>query len=105
MKAHMNLSQVEKEAAEKEIRRIMAEWVEEHKYDIDKIALYILHEHFGFGQKRCRRFWELMQGIRDELNERYCGMGDLDFQCDISLNDAGINVEKWDRELQYGNNR
>lgn len=101
MKCHRtrNLNKAEQEAFEREISRQMVEWMDFHSFDIDKAVLYILHKHFGFGYTRLKRFWKHLRLIEDELKQAYGDIATWDFLADISLNDIGVNVEAWEREL------
>lgn len=102
MKCHRtrNLNKAEQEAFEREISRQMAEWMEQHEFDIDKVVLYVLHKHFGFGYTRLKRFWKHLRLIEDELKQAYGDISTWDFLADISLKDIGVDVEAWEREIQ-----
>lgn len=86
--------------AERMAKEAVAEMNRENEDEIDAMVLYILHEEFGFGEKRLRRFYDrFSQSLRD-LGERY-GMNEYDdrlYLCRKKLREAGIDISKWAKE-------
>ena len=95
-------------AMEAEAERMAREAIDEmnrrNEEELDAMILYILHEEFGFGEKRLRRFYDrFSQGLR-ELGERY-SMEEYDeriWLCQRKLRDAGIDISKWKGESHEG---
>jgi hypothetical protein len=52
-----DLSAAERRAMDKEIRRQLAEYDAKHKLELQALILWQLHEQFGFGEKRLKRFY------------------------------------------------
>lgn len=91
-------------AMEAEAERMAREAIDEmnrrNEDELDAMILYILHEEFGFGEKRLRRFYDRFSlGLR-ELGERYSmeSYEDRLWLCQRKLRDAGIDISKWKGE-------
>lgn len=89
----------EQEAVDAEIARQCAEWDSKNAIEIDAIVLWILHEKFGFGYKRLRRFFDSFATELDALVKRYeVDSKDSIWLCTYKLKQYGINIEAWDKE-------
>lgn len=91
-----HLSATEKKAMKMEIQRQLAEYEQKHAVEMDALILWILHENYGFGEKRLRMFHDnFMQSIK-ELTERY-ELDDSDniWLCTKKLKDYGIDIYEW----------
>lgn len=88
--------------AERMAKEAIAEMNRENEAELDAMVLYILHEEFGFGEKRLRRFYErFAEGLR-ELGERYA-MNEYEerlWLCQRQLREAGIDISKWGKEKE-----
>ena len=88
--------------AERMAKEAIAEMNRDNEEELDAMVLYILHEEFGFGEKRLRRFYDrFAQGLRD-LGERYA-MNEYDdrlWLCQKKLKEAGIDISKWKGEKE-----
>lgn len=92
-----SLNAREKKAMDIEIRRQLAEYTKNHTDEIDAIILLTLHECFGFGKKRLRKFYDIFGNHINELVERY----ELDDPAWISkqkLKEYGIDLNIWEKE-------
>ena len=96
-----------REAMEAEANRMAREAVDEvnrqNEEELDAMVLYILHEEFGFGEKRLRRFYDrFYKGLRD-LGSRYA-MEEYDeriWLCKRKLREeCGIDISKWGKEKE-----
>ena len=67
--------------------------------DIDAVVLFTLHSHLGFGKKRLRRFWEALQQNRDDMVKHY-QMPDYPFICHKVLEEIGVNIKEWSKEIE-----
>ena len=69
--------------ADRMAKEAIAEMNRDNEEELDAMVLYILHEEFGFGEKRLRRFYE------DRL-----------WLCQKKLREAGIDISKWKGEKE-----
>ena len=91
----------EKKALDIELDKQIAEHMHEHNLEVAAMCLWVLHEKFGFGTERLRRFYDgFCDGI-DDLTKYYV-MTDKDaaWLCNWKLKEYGIDIEAWDRELK-----
>lgn len=92
-------SKKEQAAIDKEIQRQCAEFDMKNATEIDALILWLLHEKFGFGMKRLRRFFDLFSTEFDALIERYqMEEGDKVWLCTYKLKEYGVDIEKWNEE-------
>jgi hypothetical protein len=71
-----------------------------HKFvdDFDYMVMKILHDHFGFGFTRLRRFYDVFNVENDALEKHY-EMADAGvYIARKEMNDIGVNIEEWNRE-------
>lgn len=90
----------EKKAMEKEIHRQLAEYDRLHAQELDALILWVLHNEFGFGEKRLKKFYDCFARSIEELVDHYSMDYDKDkfWLCTYKLKQAGIDLEKWCRE-------
>ncbi len=95
------MTSAERKAMDMEIQRQLAEYDKKHLCEVDAVVLWILHEEFGFGKKRLKRFFNTFERAVDDLLERY-SMDDKDaiWLCTFKLKQYGIDIEKWHNESQ-----
>lgn len=90
----------EKKAIDKEIKRQLAEYNRNNATEIAALILWCLHENFGFGHDRLRRFHKhFTTGIND-LGKRY-EMNEPDehiWLCKYKLKEYGIDIEEWSKK-------
>lgn len=93
------LSATEKRAMDKEIKRQLAEYDARHKLEFQALILWQLHEQFGFGKKRLKRFYYNFDKAIDSLIDRY-KLNDTEttWICTLRLKEIGIDIEKLDEE-------
>lgn len=88
--------------ADRMAKKAIAEMNRDNEEELDAMVLYILHEEFGFGEKRLKRFYDrFAQGLRD-LGERY-DMNEYDdrlWLCQRQLREAGVDISKWKGEKE-----
>ena len=81
----------ERKALNMEIQRQLA-----HKLDeVDATVLWILHEEFGFGEKRLQRFYSR---FFQEMNKLVSSSENPDMKsvCSEKLLEYGINISDWE---------
>lgn len=90
-----------KEAMKKQIMKELADWDQKHYQELDALVLWVLHEEFGFGEGRLKRFHDRFSKSIDELIERYV-MDDSDdvWLCTRKLKEYGIDIEEWNKERE-----
>jgi hypothetical protein len=94
----VELNAKEQRAVNEEINRQLLERHKEFADDVDYMILKILHDHFGFGPTRLRRFYDLFAEENDTLVERY-EMSDAGaYIARKEMNALGVNVEEWNNE-------
>lgn len=85
---------------EQEVRSQLAEWSRNHMTEIDAMFLWFMHEEFGFGLKRLRRVYYGFRPYMEALAKRYELNGsDTPFLCTEKLMNYGVDLEKWDKEV------
>jgi hypothetical protein len=96
-----SMSAAEKKAAEIEIRKQLAEFDQKNAMELDALVLWILHNQFGFGEKRLKRFYDAFAEEIFKLVDRYI-MEDSDaiWLCTFDLERDGIDIKKWHEEFQ-----
>jgi hypothetical protein len=94
----VELSAKEQRAVDAEINRQMLERHRKFSDDVDYMILKILHDHFGFGPSRLRRFYDRF--IEDNATlEKHYDMPDAGvYLAREEMNALGCNVEQWNRE-------
>lgn len=85
-----------------EIQRQCAEFDKKNAREIDAMVLWVLHEVFGFGPERLHRFYQTFNGQVEDLARRYqmTDDGDEVWLCTYKLREYGIDLEKWEQEVQ-----
>lgn len=95
----VSFSKKEQAAIDREISRQCAEFDRKNADEIDALILWLLHEHFGFGMKRLRRFYDLFRVEFDALCERYeMDKEDALWLCTYKLKQYGLDIEDWNKE-------
>lgn len=97
MKARRRMSSAERRAMNQEINRQLIERNDEWLVDVEAMVLLVLHEHYGFGNKRLLRFREHFIEECKEMR-RYYEMDDVSYPAKVRLKKLGIDVEQLYRE-------
>ncbi len=93
------MSAAEKKAMDMEIQRQLAEYDRKHIREIDALVLWELHEQFGFGNKRLKKFYDNFSRDIEALIRRYeMEQGDDVWLCTYKLKEIGCDLEKWEKE-------
>lgn len=85
-----------------EIRRIMPEYISDAAKEMDALILWYLHENKStrFGKKRLKEFFDDFHVKLDELTDWYqLGKSDRSFLCSYKLEQCGIDISDWQKEL------
>lgn len=94
------LTRAEQKAMDMEIQRQCAEYDRKHMDEIDAMILWTLHEEFGFGETRLRRFHNAFVKRFKDLIERFEITDDegILWLYTKLLRDEGIDISKWNDE-------
>lgn len=68
--------------------------------DMDAVIMWVLHEEFGFGKKRMRRFFEAFIREYRGLQEFYELGSDTPFVCKKKLMEIGVDIDKWNADAE-----
>ena len=94
----VDLTPKEQKALDAEINRQLIEKHSEFTDDVDYMIMRILHNHFGFGPTRLRRFHEAFIADNNALVKHY-EMADAGaYIARKEMDEIGCNIEEWNRE-------
>ena len=93
----------EQRAFDLEAERQLANWNLNNARELASMSLWILHEEFGFGPERLKRFFMSYSKNIDELVARYRDddgkvLKDT-FLCTMKLKEYGIDLAEWEKEI------
>lgn len=95
----VELTAAEQKAVDREIEKQLAKYTENHNLEIIAMTLLTLHEEFGFGEGRLRRFFDRYDEVVDDLVRRYeLDEDDSAWIATLKLKEIGIDVAKWHAE-------
>ena len=95
---HYSMSKEEKRALQAEVARQARQISDRFAIEIDATILWALHEKFGFGPERLRRFYDCVYESREMLLQRYDMHDDAEFILLHKLREIGVDVQKWSAE-------
>lgn len=96
-----DLNEKEKKALDIELGKEFAKYNRNNANEVDAIILWVLHDQFGFGHDRLKKFYAAFQPSLEELCKRY-EMTDKDDElwlCTRKLLDIGVDIEDWNKEV------
>ena len=96
-----DLNEKEKKALDIELGKEFAKYNRNNANEVDAIILWVLHDQFGFGHDRLKKFHAAFQPSLEELCKRY-EMTDKDDElwlCTRKLLDIGVDIENWNKEV------
>lgn len=94
----VEFSTKEQKIIDAEIDRQLVKRHKEFADDVDYMILKILHDHFGFGPTRLRKFYDHFTEDNYTLMQHY-EMSDAGvYIARKEMNAIGCNVEKWNQE-------
>lgn len=96
-----HLTRPQEKAMRKEINAQILERDAVYWLDMDAAVLWTLHEKFGFGAKRLRRFFEAFAAVHENLRDYYQLDDDTNtWICRYLLKrNVGVDVEAWEKEF------
>ena len=91
-----HLTAAERKAMNLEIQRQLAEYDLKHELEIEALILWTLHDQFGFGPTRLKRFYDRFNSSLKALVSRY-ELEDTDdiWLCTHKLKEIGVDLENW----------
>lgn len=85
-------------AASKEVAHLMAEATERFYKNEVAVILWELHQTFGFGKDRLRRFYDNYDPAWKALRDHYeLTDAEVEFVVVQQLRDIGVDLEEWER--------
>lgn len=95
------MTAAEKKAMDMEIKRQLAEYDQKNLVEVDAMILWVLHDQFGFGAKRLRKYYDAFTTATKGLVERYQMDADDDvWLCTQMLKRIGVDIEDWHKEMR-----
>lgn len=93
------ITAADKKIIDIEIKSQLAEYDKKHTQEIEALILWVLHEQYGFGEKRLKKFYDSFDYEIATLLRRY-EMDEKDdvWLCTRKLKDVGIDISKWSKE-------
>lgn len=86
----------EKKAIDMEVSRQFSAFLSENDVKISAMILWVLHEKFGFGKQRLKKFYDSFNPSLKELADRYqMSEEDQCWLCMHQLKQYGVNIEDW----------
>ena len=94
-----HLTAAERKALNLEIQRQLAEYDLKHELEIEALILWTLHDQFGFGPIRLKRFYDGFNSALKALVRRY-ELEDTDdvWLCTHKLKEIGVDLEDWGKK-------
>lgn len=84
---------------DREIEKRLAVHTENHNLEIIAMTLLTLHEEFGFGEGRLKRFFDRYDEVVENLVQRYqLDEDDAPWIATHKLKEMGIDVAAWHAE-------
>ncbi len=95
-----DLSAAERKALDIEIRKVVNDYNTKNSRELDAVFLWVLHQEFGFGKERLKKFYARLIPAMQKLADHY-EMDDEDqvWLCTYKLKEYGIDLEQWEKEL------
>jgi hypothetical protein len=94
------VSDVDNKIITKEIRTQIGEQLLIMEKDIDALVLWYLHEEYGWGKTRLKKFYKGFSHKIKELSDWYVmAEGDQAWLADYKLKECGIDVDEWKKEV------
>lgn len=104
MRSRIPMTSSERQVLKKEVRSMMADYHYKHLTELDAVILWVLHEEYGFGEKRLKDFYISFNRAVKGLLKRYeMEEDDDDDQIWLfthKLKQAGIDLRAWDEEAR-----
>ena len=97
------LTVAERKAMDIEIQKEIAEFNQKNETEIDAVILWILHEHFGFGKKKLKDFYDRFIPAYRDLIQRYEMSDEGPWLCTRLLKAIGVDLETWRQENNQQN--
>lgn len=95
----VQLTAAEQKAIDREIEKRLVIYTENHNLEIIAMTLLTLHEEFGFGESRLKRFFDRYDETVEGLVKRYeLDEDDAPWIATHKLKEIGIDVAKWHAE-------
>lgn len=97
------MSRAEAKAMKREINNQILRSDAEYYYDMDACVLWALHEVFGFGYTRLKRFFDAFEDVHENLRQYYQADDNENsvWICRILLKErCGVDVAEWEEQKE-----
>ena len=94
----VELTAKEQKALDAEVSRTLIEKHAEFTDDVDYMIMRILHNEFGFGLTRLKRFYDAFVADNTALVKHYEMADAGQYIARKEMNAIGCNIEQWNRE-------
>lgn len=104
----LNRTAAKQGASERDMKRVvMREINQELSRATDRffrdetaVILWVLHETFGFGKDRLKKFYVNYEKVNNNLKEHYAmSDSDMKYLADRMLKDIGVDLDEWSEKL------
>lgn len=94
----VELTPKERKVMNEKVNQLLIQRHQEFADDVDYMILYILHQHFGFGIQRLRRFYEAFIVDNEALIKHYEMSDGGVYIARKEMNAIGVDFDKWNNE-------
>ena len=94
----VELTPKEQKALDENTRQYVLALHQKFGDDVDYMIMRILHNHFGFGLSRLRRFYEAFRVDNAALVKHYEMEDAGAYIARKEMNELGCNIEEWNKE-------
>lgn len=96
-----SLGDIQKAAMLAEIDRQLIESNHNNNVEIAARVLWVLHEEFGFGKDRLKRYFDAFDKTLNDLDDYYqMEEKDEKLLCTYKLQSIGVDISKWEQEAK-----
>lgn len=92
------MSKEEKRALHHEVSRQAREITNKFALELDATILWSLHEQFGFGKDRLKRFYNYIADCREDLIQKYEMEDEAEYLLLYKLKEIGVDLKAWSEE-------
>lgn len=99
-----SFSKIQKQAFDNELERQIRAWKDNNLTDYELAVLWTLHDTFGFGKDRLKKFFDAYEKMPQKFLDEYDGIGTVDFIAHDKLKKIGVNIFEWRKEYEKKEN-
>lgn len=104
----LNRTAAKQGASERDMKRVVMREINQELsratdrffYDEVTVILWVLHQQFGFGKERLKKFYVNYNKENQKLRDYYSASDkDLHYVTDHLLRQIGVNIDAWNDEI------